>query len=112
MNRRGFIGLFATVALAALLGCASAPISRIDEFRDVYETWPLEARQMVLNGQVIPGMTVDMVYLAWGSPTHITVSPMVSEEVWHYEDEGLIETGRRGAVVFRAGQVVSVDIRR
>ena len=97
------------LALAALVGCATAPISRIDEFRDVYEAWPLEARQLVLNGQVVMGMTVEMVYLAWGKPSLITVSPMLSEEIWVYQDDGLIETGRTGRVAFRAGVVVAID---
>jgi hypothetical protein len=78
------------VLLSALLvggGCASSQMSRIDRNRDVYETWPLEVRQAVLDGKVEPGMNPDMVRVAWGEPSEVSVSP-AGDEIWIYSKCG------------------------
>ena len=107
-----------TVCIAALLSiaaqsCAVAPITRIDENRDVYGSWSLEVRQAVLDGQVAVGMTAEMVYLSWGAPTRIVVSPMTAEEVWVYEEGDMAgKVYSQQMVVFRSGLVNGVDVRR
>jgi len=62
-------------------------MSRIDRNRDIYETWPLEVRQAVLDGKVEPGMNVEMVKVAWGEPSQITTSP-AGDEIWVYSKGG------------------------
>jgi hypothetical protein len=62
-------------------------MSRIDRNRDIYETWPLEIRQAVLDGKVEPGMNPDMVRVAWGEPSEISVSP-AGDEIWVYKQGG------------------------
>lgn len=82
--------LITLACLAALLlggGCASSQMSRIDRNRDIYETWPLEVRQAVLDGKVEPGMNVEMVKVAWGEPSQITTSP-AGDEIWVYSKGG------------------------
>lgn len=68
-------------------GCASSQMSRIDRNRDIYETWPIETRQAVLDGKVEPGMNPDMVRVAWGEPSEVTVSP-AGDEIWVYAKGG------------------------
>jgi hypothetical protein len=78
------------VALVALLGgagCASSQMNRIDRNRDLYETWPLEVRQSVLDGKVEPGMNSDMVRVAWGEPTEVNTSQS-GDEIWVYSKGG------------------------
>jgi hypothetical protein len=62
-------------------------MSRIDRNRDIYETWPIEVRQAVLDGKVEPGMNSDMVRVAWGTPTEVTSSP-AGDEIWVYSKGG------------------------
>jgi hypothetical protein len=82
--------LITLVCLAALMsggGCSTSQMSRIDKNRDLYETWPIEIKQAVLDGKVEPGMNVDMVKVAWGEPTQITSSP-AGDEIWVYSSGG------------------------
>lgn len=69
-------------------GCASSQMSRIDRNRDIYETWPIEVRQAVLDGKVEPGMTPDMVLVAWGEPTSVVTQSNSGDEIWVYESGG------------------------
>src|SRR5215212_589077 len=62
-------------------------MNRIDRNRDIYETWPIEVRQAVLDGKVEPGMNTDMVRVAWGSPTEVATSP-AGDEIWVYSKGG------------------------
>lgn len=73
--------------LALVVGCSSSQMSRIDRNRDIYETWPLEVRQAVLDGKVEAGMNPDMVRVAWGEPSEISVSP-AGDEIWVYTKGG------------------------
>lgn len=43
-------------------------MDRVDANRDVYETWPLEIKEAVLDARVIKGMDPDMVRVAIGKP--------------------------------------------
>ena len=96
---------FSVVCLCALGvvgsagGCASSQMSRIDRNRDIYETWPIEVRQAVLDGKVEPGMNTDMVRVAWGSPTEVTTSP-AGDEIWVYS-----KGGDPGSVYYPGGGV-------
>lgn len=78
------------LAAVLLSGCASGQMSRIDQNRDIYETWPIETRQAVLDGKVEPGMTPDMVKVAWGTPTEVVTNPGggPGDEVWVYRKGG------------------------
>jgi hypothetical protein len=90
MKRRqsfSMIGLFALAVVGSAGGCASGQMSRIDRNRDIYETWPIEIRQAVLDGKVEPGMNTDMVRVAWGDPTEVTASP-AGDEIWVYSKGG------------------------
>jgi hypothetical protein len=78
-------------------GCSSSQMSRIDRNRDIYETWPLEVRQAVLDGKVEPGMNPDMVRVAWGEPSEVTVSPG-GDEIWVYS-----RGGDPGSVIYPGG---------
>src|SRR5215212_10028715 len=62
-------------------------MNRIDRNRDIYETWPIEVRQAVLDGKVEAGMNTDMVRVAWGSPTEVATSP-AGDEIWVYSKGG------------------------
>jgi hypothetical protein len=90
MKRRhsfSVIGLLALGVIGSAGGCASSQMSRIDRNRDIYETWPIEIRQAVLDGKVEPGMNSDMVRVAWGSPTEVSTSP-AGDEIWVYSKGG------------------------
>jgi hypothetical protein len=90
MKRRqsfSVLGLFALGVVGLAGGCASSQMSRIDRHRDIYETWPIEVRQAVLDGKVEPGMNSDMVRVAWGNPTEVTSSP-AGDEIWVYSKGG------------------------
>lgn len=87
MERRLLISAAALAALLAGAGCASSQMNRIDRNRDIYETWPIETRQAVLDGKVEAGMNADMVRVAWGEPTEITTS-QAGDEIWIYSKGG------------------------
>ena len=69
-------------------GCASSQMNRIDQHRDIYETWPLETRQAVLDGKVEPGMTPDMVVVAWGKPSEVVTQSRNGDEIWVFKRGG------------------------
>jgi hypothetical protein len=75
------------LAVGVAGGCSSPQMSRIDRHRDIYESWPIDVRQAVLDGKVEPGMNTDMVRLAWGDPTEISSSP-AGDEIWVYAKGG------------------------
>ena len=76
--------------LFLLAACATSPLSRIDSNRALYESWPLEVQEAVLNGQVKQGMTPEMVQMSVGKPTEvINRSVQVGDdEVWVYRKGG------------------------
>jgi hypothetical protein len=80
----------ALLAAGLVSGCGSPQMSRIDKNRDIYEQWPLDVKQAVLDGKVEPGMTQDMVVVAWGQPTEkINRSNAANdEEIWIYRKGG------------------------
>lgn len=94
--------------LALLAGCGSptspnAIMDRVDANRDVYESWPIEIKDAVLSGQVLRGMTPEMVYLARGNPSE-RVDRGNGDEIWVYRIGG---SGGGGSSLLR-GTTVSV----
>jgi hypothetical protein len=78
--------------LPLVLGaCASSPMSRIDENRAKYESWPLEVQEAVLNGEARKGMTREQVEMALGRPTEIVSRSAKGgeDEVWVYRKSNL-----------------------
>jgi hypothetical protein len=64
-------------------------MSRIDQGRGTYESWPLEVREAVLAGEARKGMTKEQVEMALGRPTQV-VARSLDEEIWVYrKGEGL-----------------------
>lgn len=99
MTRR-VLPLIALLAVLGLAGCASSQMNRIDANRDIYETWPIEVRQAVLDGKVEPGMNADMVRVAWGQPSEVVVQSNNGDEIWVYkkggEDPSMMNSGYPG----------------
>lgn len=92
MSRRLQLCAVAVVTAGLVGGCmSSAQMSRIDKNRDIYETWPLEVRQAVLDGKAEPGMTPEMVRVALGEPTEIThrSNDPGADEIWIYRTGGV-----------------------
>jgi hypothetical protein len=73
-------------------------MSRIDRNRDIYETWPIEVRQAVLDGKVEPGMTPEMVRVAWGEPSEVVMQANTADEIWVYK-----KGGNDGSVMYPGG---------
>ena len=73
-------------------------MSRIDANRDIYETWPIETKQAVLDGKAEPGMLPEMVLVAWGKPTEIVASPGggPGDEIWVYKRGGVDDSAMMG----------------
>ncbi|HWA11347.1 MAG TPA: hypothetical protein VG838_18050 [Opitutaceae bacterium] len=77
-------------ALLLLSGCGSSQMSRIDANRALYESWPIDTQQAVLEGRVEPGMTKEMVRMAIGDPTEVTDRSAGNneDEIWIYRKGG------------------------
>ncbi len=93
LNTHQQCGLALGFAVCLLAGCtSSSQMRRIDANRDVYEQWPIEVRQAVLDGKVEEGMTPEMVQMAIGKPTEVQTrggTPQTGEdEVWIYRTGG------------------------
>ena len=83
--------LTALLVVGALLtACSTSPISRIDANRAVYESWPFDMQQAVLNGEVKAGMTPEMVEMTLGKPSQIDARPASGgqDEMWIYKKGG------------------------
>lgn len=72
--------------LMALAACATSPMSRIDADRVKYDSYPIEVRQAILNGEAIKGMTPEQVEMSLGKPTQIITRSAKGgdDEVWVY----------------------------
>jgi len=108
--------LFAAVCAG---GCSSSQMGRIDRNRAIYETWPLEVQQALLDGRVEPRMDQDMVRVAWGEPSEVSISP-AGDEIWIYAKggdpgSGLYPGGRggmMGGVIGGTGPAIGVSTGR
>lgn len=101
------LALAGLVALLAGCGSPTSPnaiMDRVDANRDVYESWPIEIKDAVLSGQVLRGMTTDMVYVARGNPSE-RVDRGNGDEIWVYRIGG---GGGRGGSILPRGTTVSV----
>ena len=78
-------------------------MSRIDAKRAVYESWPFEMQQAVLNGEVKQGMTPEMVEMSIGKPSQIDSRPGKDgqDEVWVYKKGGGV--GSLGSLLGNTG---------
>ena len=88
----------ALLASGFLTGCASSQMNRIDANREIYESWPLDVRQAVLDGKVEPGMTPEMVQVAWGKPSEVVSQGGPGDEVWVFK-----RGGNDGSVYYPGG---------
>lgn len=109
MKHRPLLLLALAIAAFAAGGCATSPLSRIDQDRAKYESWPLDVQEAVLAGEARKGMTREQVEMAMGKPTEI-VTRSVSDEVWIYRKtsggSGLL--GGTGVMVGTGGAGVSL----
>lgn len=114
------VGTLSAFLLSA--GCSSSPLSRIDQNRGRYESWPLEVQEAILAGEARAGMTPEQVEMALGKPTEIVSrgTKPGEDEVWVYRKGGLgsalggavsgvsVGTGIGGVNVGASGGGVSV----
>jgi len=65
-------------------------MSRIDSNRALYESWPLDVQEAVLEQRVIKDMTYEQVEMAVGKPAAKTArnTRKGTEEVWIYRKGG------------------------
>lgn len=74
--------------LLALAACSNSPMSRIDANRGKYDSWPIEVRQAILNGEAVKGMTPEQVEMALGKPSEVVTRSAPGkggdDEVWVY----------------------------
>jgi hypothetical protein len=88
MTRRFFLGAL-TLGLAAgvlvFAGC-STPQTRISEHPDLYQSLSSRDQALVNQGQIRTGMSMNAVWLAWGSPDRKIVGNMRGHptETWVY----------------------------
>jgi hypothetical protein len=97
--REKMIVFCAWLALGVVVGgCSSSPMSRIDQGRSRYETWPLEVQEAVLNGKARKGMTPEQVEMALGKPSEIVTrgTKAGEDEVWVYRKGGGLGSGLLG----------------
>lgn len=76
--------IISIVIAVLLVACASDQLRRIDKSRHVYDAYPIEIRQAILDGQVLKGMTPEMVELSWGKPGNIIYRDNGREDIWVY----------------------------
>ncbi len=87
MNGSWIRGGLLAVAMAGLAGCAT-PGTRIEQHQALFDSFPPAAQAQVRQGQVEPGFTMPMVYLALGKPNREYVRQTLSGQtrVWSYTD--------------------------
>ncbi|MDO8538931.1 MAG: hypothetical protein Q7S40_00710 [Opitutaceae bacterium] len=98
MKPNFLVSLAAVAAIGMGAGCGSSQMSRIDRNRDIYELWPIDTRQAVLEGRVESGMTPDMVRVAWGDPSEVVAQARSGDEIWVYK-----RGGDDGSVIYPGG---------
>jgi hypothetical protein len=80
--------LLAALLAVILLSACSTPDSRITENQAAFDRLPPEAQQKIRAGQVEPGYTHEMVYLALGKADrkYTRATEQGETEVWLYDD--------------------------
>jgi len=88
-----FVGSLAALLLA---GCAthSTVQSRKQERYAAYQALPADQKAAVDQGRLMPGMSMDAVYIAWGKPTQVISGggPGGETVTWLYQHNYLQET--------------------
>lgn len=84
MDRR--LALLVGISCGALLAGCAGPGARIERHRAEFERFDPATRQAIERGEVRPGFTPDMVYLALGRPARETTSAD-GDQVWRYHYE-------------------------
>ncbi|HTL68106.1 MAG TPA: hypothetical protein VL200_10630 [Lacunisphaera sp.] len=92
---------FALLAALVVAGCTSSPMSRIDANRALYESWPFDIQEAVLNGKIVAGMNAEQVRMTLGEPSEITNrnGRKGPEEVWVYRTGGGLGSNAVGNVL-------------
>ena len=73
------------IAVAALVftSCGT-PGTRISQHPEIYQGLAPRDQGLVSQGQIRPGMSMDAVWLAWGTPEQKIPGPMRNSETWVY----------------------------
>ena len=60
--------IFGIAAAALLFASCGTPGTRISQHPEIYQRLSSRDQALVSQGQIRPGMTMDAVWLAWGTP--------------------------------------------
>jgi len=80
----------AVMAVALGLAACSTPQRRARRHQALFDSYPPEVRQSILNGQVQVGFTAEQVNMALGAPSRVWSrrTPQADEEIWSYGGGG------------------------
>lgn len=75
------------LASCHVLSGKKAASKRLEKNPTLLKSKSMGERQLIINGDIAPGMTRDAVYLAWGNPKHVYegAEDGVAYEEWHYQ---------------------------
>lgn len=96
--------LIAGVGLLMLAGCDTID-TRINQHATEFAALPAAARREIRHGNIKPGFSTNMVYMALGRPSSITAAPD-GDVIWDYPRYPVtaynetIEDGYRRSIVF------------
>lgn len=76
----------AFMAVALALTACSTPQKRVRRHQELFNTYPPEVQQSILNGQVQVGFNAEQVTMALGAPARVwsRKTPQANEEIWSY----------------------------
>ena len=76
----------AFVAVALAMTACSTPQRRVRRHQALFDSYPPEVRQSILNGQVQVGFTAEQVTMALGAPSRVWSrrTPQEDQEIWSY----------------------------
>jgi hypothetical protein len=75
---------FGLAAAALLCSSCGTPGTRISQHPEIYQRISPRDQALVSQGQIRPGMSMDAVWLAWGTPEQKIPGPMPGSETWAY----------------------------
>jgi hypothetical protein len=85
-----FYFAFTVIAFCSLCACTKAVRYSPDEIKD----YPPEIQEMITQGTVMIGMTIQQVRYSWGSPTTVNILSPAEDgkprEEWLYSRMGLL----------------------
>jgi len=81
--KRGAVS-FGIAAAALLFTSCGTPGTRISQHPEIYQGLAPRDQALVRQGQIRPGMSMDAVWLAWGTPEQKIPGPMRNSETWVY----------------------------